>query len=80
MLISLYNIVKLIHYPDSVCTVLLITGSTGKGALAYFIDEIVYKPRETAKLIIPSGLYFLQNNLLFLALANLDVVTYQVGN
>ena len=67
-------------YPDSVSLGFLITGSTAKGAVDYFKDEIVYKPRETAKLIIPSGLYVLQNNLLFLALANLDAVTYQVSN
>ena len=49
------------------------------GAVQYFINEIVYKPRETAKLIIPSGLYAMQNNLLYLALSNLDAATYQVS-
>lgn len=48
------------------------------GAVQYFINEIVCKPRETAKLIIPSGLYAMQNNLLYLALSNLDAATYQV--
>merc|ERR1711936_636984 len=42
------------------------------------INEIVCKPRETVKLIIPSGLYAMQNNLLYLALSNLDAATYQV--
>lgn len=41
-------------------------------------DEIVQKPYETLKLLIPSGLYTLQNNLLFVALSNLDAATYQV--
>ena len=36
------------------------------------------KPTETLKLLIPSGLYTLQNNLLFIALSNLDAATYQV--
>jgi UDP-sugar transporter A1/2/3 len=33
---------------------------------------------ETLKLLIPAGLYTLQNNLLFVALSNLDAATYQV--
>jgi UDP-sugar transporter A1/2/3 len=43
-----------------------------------FRDEILGKPSETVKLILPSGLYCLQNNLLFVALTNLDAATYQV--
>ena len=42
------------------------------------MSEIIYKPNETAKLIVPSGLYAVQNNLLYLALSNLDAATYQV--
>lgn len=40
--------------------------------------EIIQKPIETMKLLIPAGLYTLQNNLLFIALSNLDAATYQV--
>jgi UDP-sugar transporter A1/2/3 len=43
-----------------------------------FWSEVVQKPGETAKLLIPSGLYTIQNNLLFVALTNLDAATYQV--
>ena len=43
-----------------------------------FRDEILMKPWETSKLIVPSGLYAVQNNLLYLALSNLDAATYQV--
>ncbi len=43
-----------------------------------FNTEVVGKPLETAKLLIPSGLYTIQNNLLFVALTNLDAATYQV--
>ncbi|XP_053178791.1 solute carrier family 35 member A3a [Scomber japonicus] len=41
-------------------------------------QEIAHKPIETLKLAIPSGIYTLQNNLLYLALSNLDAATYQV--
>lgn len=41
-------------------------------------DEIYGKPYETLKLAIPSGLYAIQNNLLFIALSYLNAATYQV--
>lgn len=41
-------------------------------------DEIYSKPYETSKLAIPSGLYAIQNNLLFIALSHLNAATYQV--
>lgn len=41
-------------------------------------QEILNKPIETLKLAIPSGIYTLQNNLLYVALSNLDAATYQV--
>ncbi|XP_049603814.1 solute carrier family 35 member A3b isoform X2 [Syngnathus scovelli] len=41
-------------------------------------EEIVSKPLETLKLAIPAGIYTLQNNLLYVALSNLDAATYQV--
>ncbi|RWS17090.1 UDP-N-acetylglucosamine transporter-like protein [Dinothrombium tinctorium] len=51
-------------------------------AFNYFLreinDEIVKQPLETCKLLIPAALYTIQNNLLFLALSNLDAATYQV--
>uniref|UniRef100_A0A4W6FLD2 Solute carrier family 35 member A3b n=1 Tax=Lates calcarifer TaxID=8187 RepID=A0A4W6FLD2_LATCA len=40
-------------------------------------EEIVNKPVETMKLAIPAGIYTLQNNLLYVALSNLDAATYQ---
>ncbi|KAM4605094.1 solute carrier family 35 member A3b isoform 2-T2 [Polymixia lowei] len=41
-------------------------------------EEVVNKPMETMKLAIPAGIYTLQNNLLYVALSNLDAATYQV--
>lgn len=49
-----------------------------KGTWRQINAEIIQKPGETLKLLVPSGLYTLQNNLLFVALSNLDAATYQV--
>lgn len=40
--------------------------------------EIVNRPQEVFKMLIPSGLYALQNNLLYIALSNLEAATFQV--
>jgi len=40
--------------------------------------EILGRPGETLKMLIPSGLYALQNNLLYVALSNLEAATFQV--
>lgn len=40
--------------------------------------EVWLKPAETLKMSIPAGLYTVQNNLLYMALSNLDAATYQV--
>ncbi|EDV28018.1 UDP-N-acetylglucosamine transporter [Trichoplax sp. H2] len=40
--------------------------------------EILSKPLDTLKVSVPALLYTVQNNLLFLALSNLDAATYQV--
>ena len=42
-------------------------------------NEVFFKMGETLKMSIPAGLYTIQNNLLFIALSNLDAATYQVG-
>ncbi|KAF9374926.1 hypothetical protein BGX21_003992 [Mortierella sp. AD011] len=40
--------------------------------------EIIQQPQEILKMLIPSGLYALQNNLLYIALSNLEAATFQV--
>lgn len=41
-------------------------------------DEVVYNKCDTIKCAVPAVAFTLQNNLLFVALANLDAPTYQV--
>ena len=52
------------------------------GNISHFVREIhhhtIGSPLEMMKLTIPSLLYTVQNNLLYLALTNLDAATYQV--
>eukprot|EP00126_Sphaerothecum_destruens_P008436 Sdes_comp20211_c0_seq2m13558 len=46
---------------------------------AFLYDEIFVKFNDTMKLSIPALLYLLQNNVLFVAVANLDAATFQVS-
>lgn len=41
-------------------------------------NEVWRQPIETCKMLVPAGLYTIQNNLLFYALSLLDAATYQV--
>lgn len=47
------------------------------GKLLYI--EIIVKVSETAKVSVPSVLYTIQNNLLYVALSHLNAVTFQVS-
>jgi len=47
-------------------------------SIRIYIDEVVRKPKETLLLGVPALLYTVQNNLLIVALKNLDAATYQV--
>lgn len=49
-----------------------------KRCIEMIYHEIFQKPREVGKMLIPSGLYALQNNLLYIALSNLEAATFQV--
>ncbi|KAG2195985.1 hypothetical protein INT47_011490 [Mucor saturninus] len=49
-----------------------------KKCIHLIYSEIVQKPYEVGKMLIPSGLYALQNNLLYIALSNLEAATFQV--
>ncbi|CAB4014793.1 UDP-N-acetylglucosamine transporter isoform X2, partial [Paramuricea clavata] len=41
-------------------------------------ENVFSKPTDTLKMCVPAFLYTVQNNLLYLALSNLDAATYQV--
>lgn len=56
----------------------VISGFSMRALNSILRQEILNKPVETLKLAIPSGIYTLQNNLLYVALSNLDAATYQV--
>ncbi|XP_075677296.1 UDP-N-acetylglucosamine transporter-like [Dermatophagoides pteronyssinus] len=61
-----------------ICIIVIIY-SESIGSLYHILkDEIFGKPKEFSKILIPAFLYTVQNNLLFLALTNLDAATYQV--
>jgi hypothetical protein len=48
------------------------------GTLSKFHKEIILKPDDFAKLLVPAILYTIQNNLAYIAVSNLDAATYQV--
>lgn len=50
-----------------------------KATAARLYEDVVLNVWETFKLAVPAFLYVVQNNLLFVALSNLDAATYQVG-
>ena len=41
--------------------------------------DIILEPVDCLKVCVPSLVYVIQNNLLYIALSNLDAVTYQVS-
>lgn len=57
---------------------LLVTNQGFEGLFNELRVEIIDKPVDSAKLLLPSLLYVAQNNLLFIAVTNLDPGTYQV--
>jgi solute carrier family 35 (UDP-sugar transporter), member A1/2/3 len=48
------------------------------GTYVQHLQQEIFDSRELAMVAVPSLLYTFQNNLLYIALANLDAATYQV--
>lgn len=56
----------------------VIAHQSGGALLSELKQHVLESPWEMLKLCVPSLLYTVQNNLLYLALSNLDAATYQV--
>lgn len=57
---------------------MVIAYQTGGNLVNELNTHVIGAPMELLKLSVPSFLYCVQNNLLYLALTNLDAATYQV--
>lgn len=57
---------------------IVIAFQSGGNLIGELQEHVINSPMEIIKLCVPSLLYTIQNNLLYLALTNLDAATYQV--
>lgn len=55
-------------------------GRSFKRFKAAINNTIVRQPIDTLKICVPSFVYIVQNNLLYLSASHLDAATYQVSN
>jgi hypothetical protein len=63
----------------SICLLYILYSKNGFGGLVREINvEMVQKPADCLKLMIPSLLYTLQNNLQFIAISNISAAVFQV--
>jgi len=66
----------------SPCSSAALTSSSSSITVSYLLDDLYRQSfsnmAEFGKMCVPAAIYAVQNNLLFLALENLEVATYQV--
>lgn len=62
-----------------ICIVLVMqeSGSIKKGAITMY-STVILNIKDTLRVCVPSFLYVIQNNLLYVSASNLDAATYQV--
>ncbi|KAF9433205.1 hypothetical protein BGZ76_009754 [Entomortierella beljakovae] len=60
------------------CLILVYKTGSIRRTIYIIRKEVIGQPQEILKMLIPSGLYALQNNLLYIALSNLEAATFQV--
>lgn len=63
-----------------ICTGLVMqeSGSMKRGALSIY-STVILNLQDTLRVCVPSFLYIVQNNLLYVSASNLDAATYQVN-
>ncbi|XP_057660861.1 UDP-N-acetylglucosamine transporter isoform X3 [Diorhabda carinulata] len=62
------------------CIVIVYVEAGGVVKLFYTIDQqIIKQPTDTLKICVPSFVYLVQNNLLYLSASHLDAATYQLA-
>ncbi|XP_045492648.1 UDP-N-acetylglucosamine transporter isoform X1 [Colias croceus] len=60
-----------------ICLVIQENGSVRKGAQTMY-NTVILNIKDTLRVCVPSFLYIVQNNLLYVSASNLDAATYQV--
>jgi len=60
------------------CVILYESGGSFSKLCGFLKEKIIDDPVDTLKLSVPSLIYMIQNNLLYVAVSNLPAATYQV--
>ncbi|KAL7546056.1 hypothetical protein ACHAWF_009397 [Thalassiosira exigua] len=71
-------VMEVAKFSICVCVILYQSNLSPKALRAELHEHVWASPLEMLKLCVPSFLYTVQNNLLYLALTNLDAATYQI--
>ena len=70
---------ELVKLVACICLVFREEGSTFTALKNALHNTIIKQPMDTLKVCVPSMIYVIQNNLLYVAASHLDAATYQVS-